>query len=1421
MSFKDSKAQILANSASDDSDISTMEADLATTAVVDDGYVLCTDGRYVIYDEYYDNSYSTVDKLKNVTVDSSQINIVQETNSQYIPFRIPRYWDGIDLMKMLIQIRYENVSTKKGQVSTAVNVASSTTNITFGWLVDQNVTAIAGDVRFEIMATGSNEKGNTYVWRTRPNGRLTVLEGLNYDGIVEPSDDWYTGFVTTIMGHVNKAKEYADQAKASAASVDVNTIKAGVKKSVTADVNANLAENYYNKTEIDTKVRELNDAIGGIDSLKNLKVEYDNTTGRLVFKDGTVILTTITINSLSNLNVTYAVEGGKGKLTFKNGETEIQSVELSSIEPSAQWTAALKEEINTGVDTKISPVSEKVNAVESSVTDLSKKVETNTSDITALKTKTKELEKADEVIRSTASEAKSTADILKQNVADYDSQFNTINGDITNIQADIDEIKKNPTASEYDVDYVGSTFSWMKNGEVLKTFTIQGGGGGGSDTSTITIERVTPADAIFLLEDKVEIEYTFSSVDNTGDTTGDGTAIWKVGNTIVSTTTASQGTNKVDLTEYLSVGSNQIRVSITDSFGTMSYKTWTVTIVEFKLESTFDDTLIYTDTDVVFRYTPYGNVNKTIHFILDGQELDSVTTQASGRIMSYNITKQEHGAHFLKVYMTATVNNKDIISATICKDIVCVDPANRTPIIGCSQQEFTAKQYQATSIKYVVYDPVHNPATVKLSIDGKTVSTLTVDRTAQVWSFKSSEIGQKNLTISCQKITKILTAHIEKLDIDVNPITTNLAFDFNPVGLSNGDENRLWSDENHPEVALTVSDNFDWDNGGYQIDDEGNQYFCVKAGTTASISYNLFAKDPKQTGAEFKIIFKTKNVRNASATFLSCLDGLADSNIGLEMKVHEANIYTSTDDLYFPYSEEDIIEYEYNINSIDTKSTTATSIIMTYEDGVGGRPIIYDNSHRLHQYTPAPISIGSPDCDVLIYRIKAYSAALTDSDVLSNFIADARNSDDMIDRYNRNQIYNENNALTPDSVAKACPNLKIIKIDCPHFTNDKKDFVKNTNVECIHVNGDSKLDNWKLLNGYISGQGTTSNEYGAAARNMDLIFCADGIHKINSKIELDPNYKSVVVLGDGTRYEDGTGKVSLTRNSVPNNWFNIKTNVASSNMATNALGQKRYNDFLPYDTPASRRDSKIKNSMEFVNCVVFVKENDPDLTTHREFQNTDYNFYCCGNIGDSKKTDVTRAYDPDDMNEFCIEISDNTLPNSAFQTGVTNSDGSMKYPISKNEWKTGNAAYDNLYNNWDGSFEFRYDCCGDSKDGSATSTDEIKEKIRTDNRQIWRDFYEFVITSSNEDFVSHLGDWCIENAFLYFYLVTLRYSMIDNRAKNVFPHYAKHYISQTEAAEMGDKAQYYTIDDKKAAIRNGYRFDLWAYDMDTQLGIKC
>lgn len=62
--------------------------------------------------------------------------------------------------------------------------------------------------------------------------------------------------------------------------------------------------------------------------------------------------------------------------------------------------------------------------------------------------------------------------------------------------------------------------------------------------------------------------------------------------------------------------------------------------------------------------------------------------------------------------------------------------------------------------------------------------------------------------------------------------------------------------------------------------------------------------------------------------------------------------------------------------------------------------------------------------------------------------------------------------------------------------------------------------------------------------------------------------------------------------------------------------------------------------------------------------------------------------------------------------------------------------------------------------------------------------------------------------------------MIDNRAKNVFLHWAKYYITTEEASTLGDKAQYYTIDDEAAKINKGYRFDFWDYDNDSAIGIN-
>jgi hypothetical protein len=999
---------------------------------------------------------------------------------------------------------------------------------------------------------------------------------------------------------------------------------------------------------------------------------------------------------------------------------------------------------------------------------------------------------------------------LKSDIDTNTTNLSSLSRTVDGIRQDVDSI--DTEGYTYYATYGNATLTTGEEAEnvftlyevknekeaVKSQFVITGGGGGGTTTTTLKVERITESPVVVTTTDRVEIKFNYSSIDSDGESV-DGTYSWKLGNSIIASGALVQGENTFDATEYVNIGTQKLVLTVTDAAGSVVVKSWTVQKVDVRLESSFNDKITYgVNTSVNFTYTPYGAINKTVHFKLDGVELNSVSTSSSGTLQSYTLPAQSHGAHLLECYITATINGKNIETDHIFKDIIWYDENSDIPVIGCIYRndyygKVEAKQYNSTSIPFYVFDPKTATPTITRSVDGKVVATQTMSGTSDVWVYKSSDVGEHTLTITCRNTTLTIIMNIKELGITIEPITANLAFDFNPTGLSNSDENRLWQDIN-TNVNMTVSDNFDWSNGGYQIDSDGNQYFCIKAGTTATINYNLFKRDASIYGSEFKCVFKTTNVKKADATFLTCQSDSTSTVVGLQMNTHEAYLKSSIKSLYIPYSEEDIIEFEFNINALDKENPDATAVIMSYEDGVGLRPMIYDSTHRLYQYESVPITIGSSDCDVHIYRMKAYTTALTDSNILSNFIADARDSDEMIARYNRNQIYDENNALTPESVANACPQLRVIKIECPRFTKDKKDFVKGVNVECIYKGGDPVLDNWKFLNTYLSGQGTTSNEYGYAGRNIDIIACADGKNQIISKISLDTSYITELILGDGTKYSDGSGKVSLTRNSVPNNWWNIKLNIASSENANNALLQKRYNDYLPYKTVAMENDPKCKNSMEFQNCVVFIKETDPDVSKHMEFKDNDWHFYGLGNIGDSKKTDATRVNDVKDLKEYVIEVSDNTLPNSTFQTGVTDSNGDMVYPITKEQWKAGNPAYDALYNDWDGSFEFRYDMGGETKDGASLATSEEKEKQRLANKQVWRDFYEWVITSTDEEFVEQLGDWVIKDSALYWYLFTERYTMIDNRSKNTFYHYAK------------------CTDGK-------YRFELWDYDNDKILSL--
>lgn len=1147
LSFKDSlkmaNDEIAAKAAAIDTELMVKrieddraEDDVSSYTMVRDSWTMKPGGRQ--YNDYTDENISTIDDLKAINLNLKQFNLTQEENSQYIPFEMPRFYDGFDLLPTTILIHYVNEEGYDDR-DDVVNIHYNDDKIRFAWLVKGTATAIAGNLKFEIEARGTNSKGEQYVWKSKPNKQLNVLESLSGNGgIIEQDPSWITSFLEQVNEKVGQAQKYANEAKGYVEQVgdSVERAEAAADKAqgvvdnavgelessieqVVSDKMVNALKPYYTKAEVDDIVANIDIS----DQLDEIKNQIENIDGLAKFK------------------VTY-----DGKvMNFYNGEQVIVSIPIRS-DPSEQWVDEYTKEVDAKIDSVKSSIGANY-ATKSELNTVSSLANTNKSGIDALGTKVTELS---EVVGKVDTSPRLTYD------ATYDEEF---------------------TYTLWEIENEGKGDSEVRNPKAQ--FKIQGGGGGGGSTSsTLKIEYITKTPIVATLQDDVVIKYRFSGTDSSGDEVMEGTATWRVGGRVVATNVAISGENSFDVTGYLSVGTQKVNLSITDDAGSLVTKSWTVQKIDVRIESGFNDKLTYPIGKVTFDYTPYGAVQKTIHFKLDGSEIHTVNTQSSGVPMAYELPEQTHGAHLLEVYITTEINGNQIESNHIVKDIIWYDPDSDVPVIGCAIKEFTAKQYDATNITYTVYDPTTETPSVKLAVDEEVVSTLTLDDNTQVWQYKSSDIGQHTLTITCGETVKTITANIEKIDIDIDPVIAGLVFDFDPSGKSNGDEDRLWQDANS-DIKMTVTDNFDWVNGGYQIDENGDKYFCVKSGTRAIINHNLFADDPKKNGKEFKVVFKTTNVKKRDTAFISCMD----NNIGLSMKIEEARIYSSNNNLYSPYCEDDVIEFEFNINK-----DTDIPMVMTYEDGVGNRPMIYSSNASFMQSSPQPITIGSDDCDVYIYRMKAYSNSLNDRDILTNFIADARNADEMIDRYNRNQIYDENGALTPEVLAEKCPDLRIIMIDAPWFTNDKKNKVADTNITMIYKNGDPILDNWTCTGAQHSGQGTSSNEYGYAGRNLELIMDKD---------------ESLFTMGDGLTTQK---TITLTRDSVPTDYLNFKCNIASSENQNNAQMAKRYNEFDPFKRTAKLKDPHMKDTMEFVNCVVFIRERNEDIQTHREFLDTNW-----------------------------------------------------------------------------------------------------------------------------------------------------------------------------------------------------------------------
>ena len=867
-----------------------------------------------------------------------------------------------------------------------------------------------------------------------------------------------------------------------------------------------------------------------------------------------------------------------------------------------------------------------------------------------------------------------------------------------------------------------------------------GGGGGGGADSVVRITRVGSRERSLVdTETTYPLTVTWSSVDSaTSETTGNGSASWYVGGRRVAVETVTQGSYTFDIRNYLTDGStNTVKLTIEDSYGTTKSMSWDITVTSFGLTWNLADVGYDGSDDVIARIIPNGTGEKTVTVSVDGTDIYEEVITSSGRTINVTIPAQSHGAHTVRAWMTATVGGETVTSDVLTHVGIWTVSGTTTPVIAVEDTAFTVQQFGTKNIKFMVYDPQNESVSVTRAIDGTTNAVVTADRTKQVWSYRPTTTGSHTLTLTAGGTTATITVTVTSTGYNIHEVS-GAVVDIDPTGHTNneaGASNFGYKDANGTVHPFTYSSNFDWVNGGFQQDADGITAFVVKRGTYVRLDRSLFNDEPQSgNGKEIKVIFRSANVRSYGAELMN---GTA-TGVGLTINANAATLQSMQETMDALYCEDQKIELDINIEPANDRYNRFVTVWM---EGIISGLKVYATDDSWTQDAPAAFKIGSDDCDVWLYRLKMYDTCLTRYDILDNFIADCSDPDEMIDRYERNDIFSAGNVVDINALANASPKLRIIRISADRLTTGKEDPV-TTKIEHIYRNG-GIADNWTAISAKHKAQGTSSLGYALAALNLD-------IDMANASSWADAEGEPV------TSY-------AMTENSIPVTYFNIKLNVASSENANNVLLADDYNTYQPWLSPARKANPKVRDTVEGHPCAVFFTNTSNSTITvgSHTVAPGETIFYGCGDMNNSKKNRAVFGQDTSQWPEqCCIEIRNNINPQCLFKS---------------------NDLTDETWGEKDGdSFEFRY---GESAAAKAKLQQLLDWMVQVDASEATGDPLGRVVniggTAYANDteayrvakFRAEVGDYFAVDSLLYHYLFTERHCMVDNRAKNCFISY--------------------------------------------------
>lgn len=710
-----------------------------------------------------------------------------------------------------------------------------------------------------------------------------------------------------------------------------------------------------------------------------------------------------------------------------------------------------------------------------------------------------------------------------------------------------------------------------------------GGGGGEGDASTTKIVLSSSVNKpVIKTGEAVLLSYTYdhlySAGDDAGQSTGqkaDITIVIKRGAVTMDTLTipgVAAGSYMLDLTKYLMVGTTDVYVKATTTDPgtgkTQTKQSYTsVKVISLSLSSSYNLTEQIANggysasASVSIPFGVSGSGNKMVILYVDGVQSDSKTVTKSGLTNgNFNVSMSGLSIGRHTVQMVAEMEISDTLtvrSESIYLDIHKVGSGK--PVIATMQKHADGRilgadhlspridvgQFDLMSFDFAVYDPNKTPTNVSVYRDGQLSQTVSVPRMAQVYSNRFTESGEVSMKLSCEDVEYPFIVNVLKSKIDIEE-TTGMVLKLSAAGRSNSESNPgTWSYED----VHTVFDRFEFSEDGWTGDT-----LKLMNGGNITIGYQPLLDDAATTGATYEFELKCSNVTEKSGSVLECMY----QGVGFRMTAQEAMMAasggSSVSTLFAP---------DMNLHIGFVISSRANhSMMYLFVNGKRCGAKQYSDTEGIRQDVAQNIVVTSDAADVELRSIRVYKRALSDDEMLMNFIVDRNTADEMVILHEANDVMNDQGTdVDIDKLrAQGKSVMRIVgDVNLINETNNKK-FEKPVDIYFYSKYG--KEYDFILRKAGLRIQGTSSTTY--ARKNYRIYF--DRFDKYGTTLEVN----GVDVPDLMYSFKPGAKRIDI---------FCLKADFSDSSSTHNTGAVKLINDVWKkcgWLTPPQKVDSAVR-----------------------------------------------------------------------------------------------------------------------------------------------------------------------------------------------------------------------------------------------------